>query len=449
MSDSVITVQSLSKSYLLGHRSADGKRYTALRDVIAVEARNFARKAADLVLGRAIVEGDEVEEFWALSNVSFEVKRGEVLGIIGRNGAGKSTLLKILSRVTEPTQGRVVLRGRVASLLEVGTGFHPELTGRENIFLNGAILGMTRREIREKFDQIVAFAEIERFVDTPVKRYSSGMYVRLAFAIAAHLEPEILIIDEVLAVGDAEFQRKCLGKMSEVARESRTVIFVSHNLGAVKALTQRSILLDQGRIVTSGNTEDVIKAYLIKALEDKATALQSNDLGLYRSRQTRDAQAKIVRIGVNGSWGDPEVLPRISMGAKFTIEVELAVYMALRGADIVLWLKTSGGENLTIVYSADHRFNLSLRPGHYRVRITIGDLPLVPGRYFLDAAIDTTLGGYTCDVIRDYPLLTVVNEGQVTNWLHRSWGVVHCQAVEFAVSSVEADAHGESVDGRL
>ena len=196
-----------------------------------------------------MVQGDEVEEFWALKDVSFEVKQGEVLGIIGRNGAGKSTLLKILSRITEPTEGRVSLRGRVASLLEVGTGFHPELTGRENIFLNGAILGMTQREIRKKFDEIVAFAEVEKFLDTPVKHYSSGMYVRLAFAVAAHLEPEILVVDEVLAVGDAEFQKKCLGKMDEVSRrEGRTVLFVSHNMGVISNLCSLAIWLDAGQV---------------------------------------------------------------------------------------------------------------------------------------------------------------------------------------------------------
>src|SRR5215813_2167018 len=215
MSDIVITTENLSKSYWVGHQSARRKDYAMLRDVLAREARNFARKTIDLVRGRQIVQGDEIEEFWALRNVSFEVKRGEVLGIVGGNGAGKSTLLKILSRITEPTHGRAILRGRVASLLEVGTGFHPELTGRENIFLNGAILGMTRMEIRKKFDEIVSFAEVEKFLDTPVKRYSSGMYVRLAFAVAAHLEPEILVVDEVLAVGDAAFQKKCLGKMGD------------------------------------------------------------------------------------------------------------------------------------------------------------------------------------------------------------------------------------------
>src|SRR5215472_8493751 len=224
MSDVVVAVENLSKRYLVGHQSVKRERYTALRDVIAREARNFARKTVDFVRGHQIVQGDEVEEFWALQDVSFEVKRGEVLGIIGRNGAGKSTLLKILSRITEPDRGRAILRGRVASLLEVGTGFHPELTGRENIFLNGAILGMTRAEIKSKFDEIVAFAEVERFLDTPVKRYSSGMYVRPAFSIAAPLEAEILVVDKVFAVGDAAFQKKCLGRMSHVARDGRTIL---------------------------------------------------------------------------------------------------------------------------------------------------------------------------------------------------------------------------------
>src|SRR5437773_335202 len=210
----IISVENLSKRYHVGHRAerSGSSSYSDLRDGIVREMRNSARKAIDIVRGRQVVQGDTIEEFWALRNVSFEVREGEVLGIIGRNGAGKSTLLKILSRITEPTSGRVTLRGRVASLLEVGTGFHPELSGRKNIFLNGAILGMTRGEIRKKFDEIVAFAEVEKFLDTPVKRYSSGMYLKLAFAVAAHLEPEILLVDEVLAVGDAAFQKKCLGK---------------------------------------------------------------------------------------------------------------------------------------------------------------------------------------------------------------------------------------------
>src|SRR5215472_13612625 len=206
----VIRAEGLGKKYVIGHQ-AERERYVALRDVLVRGAGNLWRKTADMARGRTIVDGDTAEEFWSLKDVSFEIRRGEVVGIIGRNGAGKSTLLKILSRITEPTEGRVTIKGRVASLLEVGTGFHPELTGHENIFLNGAILGMTRTEIRRKFDEIIAFAEVEKFLHTPVKRYSSGMYVRLAFAVAAHLEPEILVVDEVLAVGDAEFQRKCLG----------------------------------------------------------------------------------------------------------------------------------------------------------------------------------------------------------------------------------------------
>jgi lipopolysaccharide transport system ATP-binding protein len=260
VSATVISVENLSKSYLVGHQSGR-ERYTALRDVIGREARNFARKAADLVRGRQIVQGDEVEEFWALKGVSFTVRQGEVLGIIGRNGAGKSTLLKILSRITEPTAGRVRIKGRVASLLEVGTGFHPELTGRENIYLNGAILGMTQREIRGKFDEIVAFADVERFLDTPVKRFSSGMYLRLAFAVAAHLQPEILVIDEVLAVGDAEFQKKCIGKMQDVAGEGRTLLFVSHNMPAIRTLCDRAILLSEGRLLSSEDIDSCIRRY--------------------------------------------------------------------------------------------------------------------------------------------------------------------------------------------
>jgi lipopolysaccharide transport system ATP-binding protein len=275
MAQNVIAVENLSKSYLLGHRAgAIGKyRNATFREVIGREVRDFARKTVDLARGRQIVQGDEIEEFWALKGVSLEVKQGEVVGIIGRNGAGKSTLLKILSRITEPTTGRILLRGRVASLLEVGTGFHPELTGRENIFLNGAILGMKRREVRRKLDEIVAFAEVEKFLDTPVKRYSSGMYVRLAFAVAAHLEPEILILDEVLAVGDTRFQEKCMGRMKDIATRGRTVLVVSHNLAAVNQMADRAILLESGQIAASGLVDDVVSAYLSKG-EKKSSYLR-------------------------------------------------------------------------------------------------------------------------------------------------------------------------------
>jgi lipopolysaccharide transport system ATP-binding protein len=261
MSDIVIECQSLGKSYSIGHQGPR-ERYTTLRDVLARQTRGVWTATKRALRGQVDVAGDQIEEFWALKDVSFEVMRGEVIGIIGRNGAGKSTLLKILSRITEPTEGRAILRGRVASLLEVGTGFHAELSGRENIFLNGAILGMTRAEIKRKFDEIVAFAEVEKFLDTPVKRYSSGMYVRLAFAVAAHLEPEILVVDEVLAVGDAEFQKKCLGKMQDVAKGGRTVLFVSHNMAAIQTLCSTTLLLKNGKIVCFEETALALEKYL-------------------------------------------------------------------------------------------------------------------------------------------------------------------------------------------
>lgn len=260
MSDIAIRVENLGKRYTIGV----GQRHDTLRDALAdfrLRIADFGRKSP-----KSRIENPKSEEFWALKDVSFEVHRGEVVGVIGRNGAGKSTLLKILSRITEPTTGYAEIHGRVGSLLEVGTGFHPELTGRENIYLNGAILGMKRTEIDRKFDEIVAFSEIEKFLDTPVKRYSSGMYVRLAFAVAAHLEPEILLVDEVLAVGDASFQKKCLGKMGDVAGEGRTVLFVSHNMGAVQSLCAYLFLFRDGRLCEQGHPESIIPNYLSDAI---------------------------------------------------------------------------------------------------------------------------------------------------------------------------------------
>jgi lipopolysaccharide transport system ATP-binding protein len=253
MGDSVIRVEGLGKKYLLSHQSEGYIRYNSLREVVMKGARSMFRRSQ---------ENPTKEEFWALRDVNFEINQGDRVGIIGRNGAGKSTLLKLLSRIVEPTTGRIGIRGRVASLLEVGTGFHPELTGRENIFLNGAILGMSRSEIDRKFDEIVAFAEVESFLDTPVKRYSSGMYVRLAFAVAAHLEPEILIVDEVLAVGDAQFQKKCLGKMEEVGKEGRTVILVSHQMTTIQALASRAIYLEKGYTEGTCDVNSAVERYL-------------------------------------------------------------------------------------------------------------------------------------------------------------------------------------------
>ncbi len=281
--DWAIKVHGVGKEYRI---AASRGGYTTLRDVLAQSVRRTGRR----LVGSRDVSAPSHEPFWALKDVSFEVPRGECVGVIGRNGAGKSTLLKILSRITEPTEGEIRLRGRVGSLLEVGTGFHPELTGRENVFLNGAILGMSRVEIRKKFDEIVAFAEVEKFLDTPVKYYSSGMYTRLAFAVAAHLEPEILVVDEVLAVGDAEFQKKCLGKMGEVARGGRTVIFVSHAIGTVQAICSQAIFLRGGRVIKVGPAHKVAALYLKQGAgsdsfertpTDQAVALRSGRMQLH------------------------------------------------------------------------------------------------------------------------------------------------------------------------
>jgi lipopolysaccharide transport system ATP-binding protein len=281
MSSPVISVSHLGKRYWLRHQSRS--RYRSLRDDIAGAVTAPARALARMVGAAPASTTPTREEFWALRDVSFEVQRGEVVGIIGGNGAGKSTLLKILSRITEPTAGRVEIDGRVASLLEVGTGFHPELTGRENIFLNGAIMGMSRLEIRAKFDEIVAFAEVERFLDTPVKRYSSGMYVRLAFAVAAHLDPEILVVDEVLAVGDAQFQKKCLGKIQDVSSAGgRTVLFVSHQMGTIRQLCSRAILLKAGQVAQVGSTESVIDAYVAAQLGTKEMGFVASASALHK-----------------------------------------------------------------------------------------------------------------------------------------------------------------------
>lgn len=281
MSDIVIKVENLSKKYVLSHQGQ--KRYTALRDVMANGLKRFGKKLLAPFPSHTSHYTDSHEDFYALSGVSFEIKRGERVGIIGRNGAGKSTLLKILSRITEPTAGRIEITGRVASLLEVGTGFHPELTGRENIFLNGAVLGMARADIKRKFDEIVAFAEIEKFLDTPVKRYSSGMYVRLAFAVAAHMEPEILVVDEVLAVGDAGFQKKCLGKMEDVGKEGRTVLFVSHQMGSIARLCSKALLLDKGSILKEGESKETIEFYMnsLTISSDSHLIVEKSDKDIY------------------------------------------------------------------------------------------------------------------------------------------------------------------------
>ena len=294
MSDTVIRVENLGKKYIIGHQKED-QRYTALRDVIADKAKTLGNHLNPFKSSSSSLSNRE--EFWALKDVSFEIKQGDRVGIIGRNGAGKSTLLKILGRIVEPTSGFVELRGRAASLLEVGTGFHPELTGRENIFLNGAILGMSKAEISRKFDEIVSFAEVEKFLDTPVKRYSSGMYVRLAFAVAAYLEPEILIVDEVLAVGDAQFQKKCLEKMDDFGKEGRTVVFVSHQMAAIEKLCSKGVLINQGKVDYFGSQTQAVTKYLSISTD--------NSISLYdRSDRRGNGDIKVVSIDVRDAATD-------------------------------------------------------------------------------------------------------------------------------------------------
>ena len=278
MAEIVIKAEELGKKYIIGHLGAKG--YKTFREQMIEGVQNLYSRTKRVASGKQVMNGNEREEFWALKDISFEIEKGDRVGIIGRNGAGKSTLLKVLSRITEPSTGRVSIKGRVASLLEVGTGFHPELTGRENIFLNGAIMGMSRAEIKRKFDEIVDFSGVEKFLDTPVKRYSSGMYVRLAFSVAAHLEPEILVVDEVLAVGDAEFQKKCLGKMQDVSSsEGRTVLFVSHNMLAIQTLCNKGFVLNKGQLVYRGNNSDAINFY-----QNHAVTLPKDNLAERKDR---------------------------------------------------------------------------------------------------------------------------------------------------------------------
>lgn len=361
----MVHAQGLGKCYQLRHSANGNFQYTTLRDVI------MAKAAApwSWVMGRHATASPR-ENFWALRDVSFTVDQGEVVGIIGRNGAGKSTLLKILSRITEPTRGRVVLNGRVASLLEVGTGFHPELSGRENIYLNGAILGMTRAEIARKFDEIVAFAEVERFLDTPVKHYSSGMYVRLAFGVAAHLEPDVLIVDEVLAVGDAEFQKKSLGKMRDVSRGGRTVLFVSHNLAAVQALCSRAIWVDRGELVRDAAADEVVREYLASGVGDRATAAVDLDVG-------ESLQIAGFAVSPNPVPTGDSIDFSITLRARADVRIDeltLLFYAAMELRVAIVDLR----ERLPAVIAAGRSWT---------ARGTIKSLPLVDGEYQLGLGI--------------------------------------------------------------
>jgi lipopolysaccharide transport system ATP-binding protein len=379
MSDPIIIVENLGKKYLLRHQQ-NRQKYLSLREVLmdrskAVGQRflQFARSFKGNV--PAGQQQPAIEDFWALRDVSFEINRGESVGIIGRNGAGKSTLLKILSRITEPTTGKFRLRGRMASLLEVGTGFHPELTGRENIYLNGSVLGMTRTEIKRKFDEIVAFAEIEKFLDTPVKRYSSGMYVRLAFAVAAHLEPEILVVDEVLAVGDAEFQRKCIGKMGEVAKGGRTVLFVSHNLDAIASLCSSVIVMEHGRNSVSLATDEGIQRYLSICRDDSTEG--------YRRCNTSHCPI----IGAVRACDNYGAVNSVQVGGALTCEITLHNFADLGTIECALVVTSMKGQRVLFLQSMFNS-NLSVKGAdEVFVRCEIPNLPLLPDTYIVDVMV--------------------------------------------------------------
>ena len=359
----VIAVDHLSKKYQLGMKSAQS--YSTLRDVIASGARNLGerirRPFADRDAGAATSK-----EFWALKDVTFELGQGDRLGIIGRNGAGKSTLLKILSRITEPSGGSARIRGRVASLLEVGTGFHPELTGRENIFLNGAILGMTKAEITRKFDEIVDFAEVEKFLDTPVKRYSSGMYVRLAFAVAAHLEPEILIVDEVLAVGDAQFQKKCLGKMEQIGHDGRTIIFVSHNVHAVRKLCTHAVLLEAGRLTAFGLSMPVTDLYFQKTNENVTETSLADIISRLPFDPAFELQA--IKLSQNGR----PVAGIIQNGLPLEVAVAYRIKQATTGMRVFIDMQDDQGSILFRSFHDDDQHDIPrMNPGNYVSTVTV------------------------------------------------------------------------------
>ena len=372
MSDVVLRAEKLGKKFIIGHKV----EYSAIfGEALVRSARGILRRGTDMLRGRAVVAGDEIEEFWALRDVDFEIKRGEVVSIIGHNGAGKTTMLKILSRILEPTLGRVELNGRVASLLEVGTGFHQELTGRENIFLNGAILGMTRQEVLARFDEIVAFSGVEKFIDTPVKRYSVGMYARLAFSVAAHLETEILFVDEVLAVGDAEFQKRCLDRMSAVASAGRTVLFVSHNLAAVAALTRRGIVLKGGRLIYDGPIDNAIAQYSASLSKGKA----ARDWG-------RGHHSAIISAELLDAQGQPTDV--YEPGTPFNLQVEVET-TNMPGLGLEFHLRDAN--NLPVAFYSSSIFSQTPLPseGRHICRLSLQPLFLASGEYSFDMSTNS------------------------------------------------------------
>lgn len=375
----VIKVENLGKRYLIGHQNKE--RFPTFRDAMVRGTCNIGRRLLHPLkasAGSPLMSGGEVEDFWALKDVSFEVQQGERIGIIGRNGAGKSTLLKIFSRITEPTTGRVSLKGRVASLLEVGTGFHPELTGRENIFLNGAILGMSKEEIRRRFDEIVDFAEVEKFLDTPVKRYSSGMRVRLGFSVAAHLEPEILIVDEVLAVGDAQFQKKCIGKMGEIGDEGRTLLFVSHQNEALMGLCERGVCLEKGKIKYIGIMGECLEEYWASTINGAC----GDDLSI---REDTICHGRIIFKSVTSEKTEGERCKIFTPLSDLVIKAKFTVNEYVRNVEIGLPLSHNRLGYFTEINS-ELKGNIigDLAPGQYVVQCAVPRLPLNKGEYYYD-----------------------------------------------------------------
>jgi lipopolysaccharide transport system ATP-binding protein len=403
MSDDIaIRINGLGKKYMIG---GPQEKYHTLRDAIVNSVKTPFLKLTDKGTDQS------KNEFWALKDISFNVKKGEVMGIIGRNGAGKSTLLKILSRITSPTEGEIDIFGRVGSLLEVGTGFHPELTGRENIFLSGSILGMRKREIEDKFDEIVKFSEIEKFIDTPVKRFSSGMYVRLAFAVAAHLNPEILIVDEVLAVGDMQFQKKCLGKMGEVAKEGRTVLFVSHNMGAIRNLCKKCILLEDGRINRIGDIDEVVEQYLIMNNS-------INDIKDLSERKDRSGNGNVQAIKFFARDGNNHGSELRSMGSvEFVVEYEGKENKPIQRLFVHIGVLNSSGIVIFSCSTAMKNSDFQNIPSKGRIVNCIKEIPLIPGNYSVQIKImdihglsdlilnagTFAIGGYGDDKIVSYP----------------------------------------------
>jgi homopolymeric O-antigen transport system ATP-binding protein len=419
MSDTIITVENLSKRYIIGHQRDS-------RDALRHRLEGAMRAPFKWLRSRSAEKKNAKEEFWALKDVSFEVQQGDAVGIIGRNGAGKSTLLKILSRITEPTNGRVTLRGRVASLLEVGTGFHQELTGRENIYLNGAILGMTRAEIRRKFDEIVAFAEIEQFLDTPVKRYSSGMYVRLAFAVAAHLEPEILIVDEVLAVGDAQFQKKCLGKMGQIARGGRTVLFVSHNMSAVQSLCRKALLLESGTVKAFDDVRPIVRQYLDTGLTGKSVD-KPLSLGPALKLLSLEFHPSPIESGSPLRW-------RLEFGANGPTIFN----------DLALIISSAQSARVALLDLRALGFPIRLATGQvWRVEGIIESLPLVEGEYSVGLTVNTI--DFWEDV---FDLATVRVTSRILSHGYSPYDVIYRGTVELNFSTTNQLLHPDSPDPR-